>query len=340
MSSLKISVVDQSPVHGSRERHHAPLDSVALAKHCDELGYARYWLAEHHNSTQFAGPCPEILMARIAAETKHMRIGSGGVMLSHYSPYKVAEIFRMLETLYPGRIDLGIGRAPGGGQVATYALAEPHATEQSMNADFFPTQASNLVNFLHDSFDSEHPYSTIKQLPDDSATPQLWMLGSGGGSSSLAGNLGMGLAVARFIAPDRCSPSIFEDHNAYLQKAGYEGNPMQMLAIAACCAETEADAKLIAGTAAHRKTMTQFDKRMPLHSPEQVVDAYKKMNQQEQSTFDHTLSKMTYGTAEQCSEEIRLLAKEFNVNEVSIVTVTYDFEQRKESYRLIASGFA
>lgn len=334
---LKISVVDQSPVHGTREAHQAPADSIELAKYCDGLGYARYWLAEHHNSGQFAGSCPEILIACIAAVTKNMRIGSGGIMLSHYSPYKVAEIFRMLETLYPGRIDLGIGRAPGGNQVSTAALAVPYANKQSMEGDFFSEQAADLVDYLRGTVGSSHPFSTLTQLPDDSFIPELWMLGSGGGSSSLAGALGMGLAVARFIAPDHCSPSIFENHKAYFQQAGYDHQPLRMLAIAAICAETKEEAKLLAGTSAHRKTMVMLGHEIPLFSPGDVVDAYKKMNQQEQSIYDHTLDRMTYGTPEQCAEEITGLASTFGVNEIGIVTVTHDFEQRKESYRLIAN---
>jgi luciferase family oxidoreductase group 1 len=335
--SLKLSIVDQSPVHGTREPYQAPLDSIELAKYCDDLGYSRYWLAEHHNSNQFAGPCPEILMTRIAAETKNMRIGSGGVMLSHYSPNKVAEIFRMLETLYPGRIDLGIGRAPGGDKIATASLAEPHANEQSMKNDYFPQQASDLVNFLRSSFDSTHPFSSLAQLPDDKFLPELWMLGSGGGSSSLGGLLGMGLAVARFIAPDHCSPSIFDNYKTHFQQAGHEHEPSCMLAIAATCAETEEEAKFIASTAAYRKTMTSFGKKTPLFSPEQVADAYKNMNQEEQSLYDHVLDKMTCGTPDQCAEEMTQLANEYNLNEISIVTVSYDFNQRKESYRLLAN---
>lgn len=335
--TLQLSIVDQSPVHGDRQPNQAPINSIELAKHCDTLGYSRYWLAEHHNSIQFAGPCPEILIARIAAETRNMRIGSGGVMLSHYSPYKVAEIFRMLETLYPDRIDLGIGRAPGGNQLATAALALPHASQQSMSVDHFPEQASDLVDMLRNEMDASHPLSALRELPDNSPKPELWMLGSGGGSSTLAGQLGMGLAVARFIAPDHCNPSIFDNYEQHFHQAGHEQTPSKMLAIAAVCAETEKEAKFLAGTAAHRKVMTSFGKKAPLLSPDEVQDAYAQMSEQEKAMFDHTIDRMTCGTVDQCWSDMQRLSEEFGTTEISLVTVTHSFEARKESYRLLAS---
>ncbi|MFK8021042.1 MAG: MsnO8 family LLM class oxidoreductase [Pseudomonadales bacterium] len=335
MTSLKLNVVDQSPVHGTREPIQAPLDSIELAKLCDELGYKRYWLAEHHNSIHFAGPCPEILIARIAADTKNMRIGSGGVMLSHYSAYKVSEIFRMLETLYPGRIDLGIGRAPGGNQTASAALAGPHATEHSMQVDHFTDQAVGLCNYLRRTMGDDDAFSQLVQLPDNTPTPELWMLGSGGGSSSLAGTLGMGLAIAHFIAPAQCTPSIFQNYEAQFSKVKHEHTPFKMLAIAAVCAETEADAKLIAGTSAYRKMMAKQGQKAPLLSVQEVQDAYKKMNVGQQATFDSYLGYMTVGSPEQCWDKITNLSKEFSVNEIGVVTVTHSFEHRKESYRLL-----
>jgi len=335
MTPLSLSVVDQSPVHGTREPAQAPLDSIELAKLCDVLGYKRYWLAEHHNSIHFAGPCPEILIARIAADTKNMRIGSGGVMLSHYSAYKVSEIFRMLETLYPGRIDLGIGRAPGGSQTASAALAGPHASEQSMQVDHFTGQALDLCNYLRNTMNDDDAFSELVQLPDNTPTPELWMLGSGGGSSSLAGKLGMGLAVAHFIAPTQCAPSIFENYEAHFTAAKHEHTPSKMLAIAAVCAESEADATLIAGTSAYRKMMARQGQKAPLLSVAEVQDAYRKMSVGQQATFDSYVGYMTVGTPEQCLDKITRLSKEFSVDEVSIVTVTHSFEHRKESYRLL-----
>ena len=331
--SLKLTIVDQSPVHGTAPAKQAPLDSVKLAKFCDSQGYHRYWVAEHHNSIQFANPCPEILIARIASETKNMRIGSGGVMLSHYSAYKVAEVFRMLETLFPGRIDLGIGRAPGGNMTASAALAGPHGPSPG---DHFPQQAYELTGYLRNQLPGDHPFAALRQLPDNNPCPPLWMLGSGGGSSTLAGQLGMGLAVARFIAPEACKPAIFDNYEAHLSAAGYKQIPGKMLAIAGVCAATDDEARFLAGTAAWRKVTTQLGIKEPLYSPEDAWDGYKKLGVSEQAMFDATVEAMTYGTPDRCGEEINALAREFGVDEVAIVTVTHSYEARQESYRLLS----
>lgn len=333
--SLKLTVVDQSPVHGTSPASQAPQDSIRLAQACDQWGYYRYWVAEHHNSIQFANPCPEILIAAIAAQTQNMRIGSGGVMLTHYSSYKVAEVFRMLESLYPGRIDLGIGRAPGGNLLSTAALAAPHGPTAG---DHFPRQANDLVGLLRNQLPQDHPYAELRALPDNNPCPQLWMLGSGGGSSTLAGQLGMGLAVARFIAPQACTPAIFENYEHHLRAAGHKGTPGKMLAIACICADTEEEARLIAGTAAWRKVTTQLGVKEPLKSPEEVQDAYQHLAPSQQALFDETIGSMTTGTPEQCREEIEQLATQFGVDEVALVAVTHSLEDRINSYRLLGKA--
>ena len=202
--SIKLSVVDQSPVHGSHPKIDAPRLTIELAQLCDSLGYHRYWVAEHHDSIHFANACPEILVATIASLTQNIRVGSGGVMLSHYSPLKVAETFSMMATLNNGRIDLGIGRAPGGTGLTSQALAYPH---QPHHGDLYAQQAQMLAGFVNANLPAEHPYSRIHVLPD-SIKPELWMLGSSGGSAGLAGHLGYNIALARFIDPDNCHPSI------------------------------------------------------------------------------------------------------------------------------------
>ncbi len=331
--SLKLSVVDQSPVHACHPAVAAPELSMTLAKACDELGYHRYWLAEHHDSIHFANPCPEILIARIASVTSNMRVGSGGVMLSHYSPYKVAECFRMLETLFPGRIDLGIGRAPGGTSTTTHALASPYEPNYG---DQYPHQARDLYDFLMGQLPEDHAYKNLNVLPDNNPTPELWMLGSSGGSAGLAGFLGYGIALARFITGSGCSPDIFKTHMEEWKKAGHEGEPQRMLAIAGICAETEEEAKLIAGTAVYRKVMAAQGSRKSFLSPEQVQDEYKKLSPSLQAQFDQVLSEYTVGDPEQCWNEIRQLADDYQTNEIGVVAVTHNFADRLNSYKLLA----
>ena len=333
--NIKLTVLDQSPVHPvetTPNLANAGRMSIELAKACDELGYTRYWVAEHHNSPQFAGPSPEILIASIASVTKNMRVGSGGVMLSHYSPYKVAEVFNMLSALFPERIDLGIGRAPGGDALASSALAWPSAPQ---NAESYPAQASTLKALLEKTMPDDHPWADLHISPAQDAGPEMWMLGSSGGSAELAGQVGMNLALARFISPDHCSPSIFDAHDRGWAAAGYVGTPKRMLAIGAFCAETQEEAELLASTAIYRKMMRHLTDDESLIAPEAVQDHRKKFSATEEAQYLHLLSGYTVGTPERCKTEIEALAAAFGVDEVAIVTVTHDYTARLNSYRLL-----
>ncbi len=334
---LKLTVLDQSPVHPAEtqpELANAGMMSIQLAKACDSLGYYRYWVAEHHNTLQFAGPCPEILIASIASVTSNLRVGSGGVMLSHYSPYKVAEVFNMLNALFPGRIDLGIGRAPGGDSLASSALAWP---AQALNASSYAAQASTLKDFLTHQIPEQHAWSSLKISPLLDTSPQMWMLGSSGGSAQLAGQLGMNLALARFIAPEHCHPDIFDSYLRAWEEAGHEGRPRRMLAIAAFCAETQHEAELLASTAVYRKMMMQSGQMDDLLSPAQVQDQRKRFTALQEAEYLNILNSYTVGTADSCQSEIDRLAKSFAVDEVAIVSVTYSFADRLNSYRLLIS---
>ena len=201
---MLLSVLDQSPIRSDGSAAVAIAETIALAKACDAMGYHRYWLAEHHNSNSFAGSCPEILIARVATETRHLRVGSGGVMLSHYSPLKIAEQFRMLEVLAPGRIDLGLGRAPGSDQLTARAL---QSGPQAWGIDAFPSQVYLLRQFLDDANGStplpdDHPYRGVHAMPRGAGGPQLWLLGSGVHSAVYAAELGIPFSHAYFISPE------------------------------------------------------------------------------------------------------------------------------------------
>lgn len=335
-SPIKLTVLDQSPVHpnhpGSKAQNAGQM-SIELARICDPLGYNRYWVAEHHNSPQFAGPSPEILIASIASVTQNMRIGSGGVMLNHYSPFKVAEVFNMLGALFPDRIDLGIGRAPGGDSLATSALSWPN---QPQNGGNYPTQAATLKALLQHQIPPDHPWSDLHISPEHKFCPEMWMLGSSGGSAELAGQLGMHLALARFISPDHCNPSIFDTYTRAWDAAGHQSPPKRMLAIGAFCAETREQAELLASTAIYRKMMNSSGQKSPLLSPEVVQDHRKSFSPSQQAEYEHLLRGYTVGTREHCKTEIEELGRTFDTNEIAVVTVTYDFKLRVESYRLLA----
>src|SRR5271168_163887 len=200
---MRLSVLDQSPVRSDGTAADAIAETIALAKACERLGYHRYWLAEHHNTKSFAGSAPEVLIARVAAETETIRVGSGGVMLTHYSPLKVAEQFRMLEILSPGRIDLGLGRAPGTDQRTSMAL---QAGPQGWGIDAFPSQVHLLRQFLDDAagvgkFPDDHPYRSIHAMPRGRGYPEIWLLGSGIHSAVYAAEFGLPFSHAYFISP-------------------------------------------------------------------------------------------------------------------------------------------
>ena len=335
--NIKLTVLDQSPVHPAEtapELPNAGTMSIELAKACDTMGYARYWVSEHHNSPQFAGPAPEILIASIASVTQNMRIGSGGIMLSHYSPYKVAEVFNMLSALFPDRIDMGIGRAPGGDQLASSALAWP---SQPQNASSYPAQASTLKSLLEKNLPEDHPWADLHISPSHKIPPEMWMLGSSGGSAELAGQVGMNLALARFISPDLCTPDIFDAYDRGWIAGGHNGTPNRMLAIGAFCADTQEEAELLAGTAVYRKMTMQMGEHEELLSPEAVQDKRKGFPASVEAQFVHLLNGYTIGIPDRCKTEIESLAKDFGTDEVAVVTVTYDFAARLKSYRLLKS---
>lgn len=332
--ALRLTVIDQTPVHGDRPALAAAQSSVELAIACESFGYHRYWLAEHHDSIQFAGPAPEILLTRVASATHTMRVGSGGVMLSHYSPFKVAETFALLGSLFPGRIDLGIGRAPGGGHLSSRALA---SGVPGHGADF-ARQAADLCGYLRGNLPATHPFAALHCPVDAQTRPSLWMLGSSGASAELAGQLGMGLALARFIAPETCDPVIF-DHHAQAFAAGVQAQrPPHLLALAVICADTDEHARFIAGTAVYRKLTSGQRPQRPLQHPEDVAQIYRDMSPGHQAEFDQTLANMVVGSPASCRQQILELAGRFGCEEIGIVTVTHAFEARLESYRLLADG--
>src|SRR5256712_13972470 len=196
---LRLGVLDQSPVRSGgavADAIHEPLD---LAEACDRLGYHRYWLAEHHATPGLAGAGPGVLVGQVAARTSRIRVGSGGVMLQHYSPLKVAESFRVLETLFPGRVDLGIGRAPGSDQLTARALRDDGGPE------YFPQQVADLVGFLHGTLPAGHPYAHLLAMPTGPTAPEVWLLGSSDQSAAIPPPLRTGFLVPPLLHQDRCA---------------------------------------------------------------------------------------------------------------------------------------
>ncbi|MFQ6026216.1 MAG: MsnO8 family LLM class oxidoreductase, partial [Dehalococcoidia bacterium] len=217
---LVLSVVDQSPVRAGGTAGDALRETIQLAAKVEALGYQRYWLAEHHNLPNFAGTSPEVLVGQVAAHTKSIRVGSGGVMLSHYSALKVAESFRMLDALYPGRIDLGVGRAPGSDQLTAAALAYPGFPNDIQH---YPRQITDLLGYLTDGLQGDHPFAEIQAGPTKPETsPEVWLLGSRYESAYLAAKLGLPFAYAHFFGLGvEEGPQIVAGYRSHFEPSAY-----------------------------------------------------------------------------------------------------------------------
>lgn len=337
MSQLKLSITDQSPIHNPDHPSQAPRDTLRLAQACDRLGYNRYWIAEHHSTPGYASPCPEIVIAHVAQNTKRIRVGSGGVMMTHYSPFKLAETFRMLEVFNPGRIDLGLGRAPGGDQLATMALSYPR---NAIDSKHYPHQVHELMNHLYGTVPDDHPFSNLMTVPTDGGSPEIWLLGSGDGSAQIAGQLGAGFALALFIGThDRPHYIMDMYRNSFQPSAGLK-EPHALIAVCCVCAETKEEALKVASV----RTMWIFKgmyqgQVMDLPSHEKVKALYAALGPSEREQYQKILDQTVTGTPEECKAKLEKLAKQYQVDEISLVTVTYTYEERLRSYELLAQAF-
>jgi luciferase family oxidoreductase group 1 len=241
---MKLSVLDQSPIRHGGTPAQAVAETLELARAADRLGYSRYWLAEHHSSEGLAGTAPEILIARIAAETSNIRVGSGGIMLSHYAPLKVAETFRMLETLYPGRIDLGIGRAPGSDQRTASALQHGPG---ALGIEHFPAQIAELMGFLTDALPANHPFTGVHAMPTGKSVPEFWLLGSSDQSAAYAAYFGCAFSFAHFIN-DEGGAGVMEGYRRHFRPSAGLVAPRGSIGVFVLCAETEAAADNLASS--------------------------------------------------------------------------------------------
>ena len=339
---MLLSVLDQSPIRKDGTAADAVAETIALAKACDRLGYHRYWLAEHHNSNSFAGSCPEILIGRVAQETNRIRVGSGGVMLTHYSPLKVAEQFRMLDVLTPGRIDLGMGRAPGSDQMTARAL---QAGPQAWPIDAFPSQVQLLRQFLDDSSGKEplaedHPYRGIHAMPRTlagaSPGPELWMLGSGIHGAVYAAELGLPFSHAYFINSDGSEDAVAEYRGRFKPSAACP-SPRVSLGVAALVGETEEDAQRLAASRNLWVVRLLSGRPIPFPSPEEALA--QPLTAQEEKLLSTVAKRSIVGTGDQVRERLTALAAAHGADELVVVTITYDYASRLRSYELLAQAF-
>ncbi len=335
MQPLVLGVVDQSPVRKGGSGGDALRETLALAERAESLGYARYWVAEHHGMPSIASTSPEILVGQIAARTRAIRVGSGGVMLSHYSALKVAENFRMLESLFPGRIDLGLGRAPGGDQRAAAALAYPG---QIRDVRFYPEQVDDLVAFLADDLDASHPFFGVHAGPSSGGMPELWLLGSGIDSAHLAAERGLAFSYAHFFgaAPGH-GPAISESYRRRFRPQHFLAAPRVHVAVFAVCAETQAEAQRLAASLRLSRVQLARGTTSGIPSPEEALAV--QLTPEEEAFVARSQMPAVVGAPDQVRAELEAAAQAYGAQELGIVTITYDFAARVRSYELIAREF-
>jgi luciferase family oxidoreductase group 1 len=328
----RVSVLDQSPVSQGMSRGDALRHTIDLARHADALGFTRYWVAEHHGTVMLAGTSPEILIGPIAAATTRLRVGSGGVMLPHYSPLKVVETFTLLDALYPGRIDLAVGRAAGTDPLTAFALQRDRRVAAP---DDFPDQLTELLCLVRDGFPEGHRFARLRRTPDGTPGPEPWLLGSSPQSGIWAAEFGLPYAFADFIYPG--GAEVARRYRASFATAAPAAAPSVIVAAWALCAETEEEATRLA--ASSRMAFAHFLAGQPIPVPpvetalaffEEYPDALATVGARRRAII---------GSPTSVRDRLVALAEDYEADEIMVVTITYDHAARRRSYELLARAF-
>ena len=331
---VPLSVLDLSPVASGMSGATALRNSLDLSRLADRLGYTRYWVAEHHNLPSIASSAPDIMIGQIAAITERMRVGSGGVMLPNHAPLMVAERFKVLEALFPGRIDLGIGRAPGTDPVTSYALRR----RQDVNADDdFLERFQELVLLESRAFPEGHPFRRIHAMPADVALPPIWLLGSSDYSAELAAAIGAGFSFAHHFA-GHDAVAAMRSYRDHFKPSATRPQPWAILATAAICAETDAQAERLAGSADLNFVRRMRGEYLPFASPEEAL-AYP-YTPAEREAVRRNRARLFVGGPATVRNRLAPLIEATAADEVMITTMIFDHAARKHSYELLAQAFA
>lgn len=322
---MKLSVLDLSPVGADTSPSQAVRDSIALARRADSLGYTRYWFAEHHNMANIATSSPEILIAHAAAVTSRIRLGAGGIMVPNHAPLHVVETFRTLEALAPGRIDLGLGRAPGTDPVAASALRR---SDGEVN-----DQLTELLAFEHGEFPAKHPFAKVVPMPSDVPAGEIWMLGSTLAGASIAAQLGIPYAFAGHFAMRHAVDAIAHYRSRYKPSAAHP-TPYAMLAVTCVCAPTTAEAERLAAPLRLAIVRNRTGQRGPIPTPEEALAH--QMTPDEQAIADEFFTGAVIGDPVVVAAGLAKLAKEANADELMLSTLLPSLADRIRSLELIA----
>jgi luciferase family oxidoreductase group 1 len=334
--AFPLSVLDLSPIDSGSSSGQALQNTIKLAQLADQLGYTRYWLAEHHNTSMLASSTPEIMIGHVAQATERIRVGSGGVMLPNHSPLKVAETFRVLEALHPGRIDLGIGRAPGTDPRTALALRR---SREALRADDFPEQLAELLAFSGEGegFPGDHPFRTVQAIPTDVHLPPIWLLGSSDYSAQAAASLGVGFAFAHHINPSFAVPAI-QLYRTLFEPSERLKESRVIVTTSVVCADTDERAEELTSSMALAWVRMRSGRSAPLPSPEEAK-AYH-YTAAEQMIAREYRGRQTVGRPEVVREKLLNLMKETGADELMISSIAYGYENRARTYELLAEAFA
>ena len=329
---LVLSVVDQSPVREGGTAAEAIRETIEMAVATEALGYKRYWLAEHHNLPNYAGTSPEIIAGLVASRTNSIRVGSGGVMLSHYSSFKVAENFRILSALHPGRIDLGVGRAPGSDQLTAAALTYP---SRPRDVSHYPQQIVDLLGHLSGKLDPSHVFSRIQAGPGCPEMPQVWLLGSRQESAYMASQFGLPFAYAHFFGIEVGEgPAIVEWYRKNFKPSEFLSEPLVNVGVQVLCAETEEEALRLASSRNLARLESVTGRARGIPTPEVALSYTYKAN--EWAYMQPYLELCLDGDPQQVKEKLVVLAESYQTPDLSVVTISHGFEERLRSYELVA----
>jgi luciferase family oxidoreductase group 1 len=324
--TLPLSVLDLAPVPAGTPAAESVRRTVELARLVERLGYRRLWFAEHHGMASVASSSPEVLIAHVAAATQRIRVGSGGIMLPNHAPLRIAEAFHTLEALHPGRIDLGLGRAPGSDQAASRAL-------RAMHGEHFPALLAELIGLSRGELPQQAPYRRVRVMPDGLSLPPIWLLGSSGATARMAGSAGMGYSFAAHFSPGPAAPALSAYRDSFVPSAGFP-RPHAILGVAVVCAETDAAAERLAATMDLARLRINRGEFMPLPSPDEAL-AYP-YRPDERELVRQYREQVVIGRPVAVLQRLRQLQHETGADEMMIVTNLHGHAERLRSYELLA----
>jgi len=333
-NELKLSILDLANIQQGKTATETLQDSTELVQLAERLGYTRYWFAEHHNAKSQVSTSPELLSAHVAAHSKSIHVGSGGIMLPNHSPLKVVEDFSLLEALHPGRIDLGIGRAPGTDGLTALALRR---SREAVTSNDFPEQLEELLAFFSRSFPTNHPFSSITPTADPSLIPTIYMLGSSNGGMQFAVEKGLGFVFAGHISPHLAVPMLRAYRENFIPST-FMAKPKSILSTIVITAETDEEAEYLAGPAElYWARLSTGESSAPIPTIDEASSHI--YSRAEQAAKQENKARFVIGSAEKVAIQLRKLADEAMVDEIMILDFYTETAGRHHGYKLLAERF-